>query len=201
MTVFVQSVISGILVGGVYALIGIGLTMIFGVMRVINFAHGDLLMLGMYATWLVFTKLGIDPFVSIVITAPLLFLWGAFLQLVFINRVLNALPQNQILLTIGLGLVMSNSVMLAFTSDYRILTTTYSSSSFDVGGISISQPLLVGRGYQGHLLIMWWPPACIASRPDGAKASDVWPHRRAPIRSVSLLRWSRCRRWLTCRWP
>ena len=131
MTVFVQSVISGILVGGIYALIGIGLTIIFGVMRVINFAHGDLLMLGMYATWLAFTRLGIDPFVAIVLTAPLLFLWGAFLQKVFINRVLNALPQNQILLTIGLGLVMSNSVMLAFTSDYRILST-----SFGFGGLN-----------------------------------------------------------------
>jgi branched-chain amino acid transport system permease protein len=99
-------------------------------------------MLGMYATWLVFTFLGVDPFLSIVITAPLLFLWGAFLQKVFINRVLNALPQNQILLTIGLGLIMSNTMMLAFTSDYRILTTSYSSSSFTVGGISISEPLL-----------------------------------------------------------
>lgn len=143
MTVFLQSVISGILVGGIYALIGIGLTIIFGVMRIINFAQGELLMLGMYATWIVFTWLGIDPFVSIVITAPLLFLWGAFLQKTIINRVLNALPQNQILLTIGLGLIMSNTIMLAFTSDYRILTTSYSSSSFSVGGISISQPLLV----------------------------------------------------------
>jgi branched-chain amino acid transport system permease protein len=142
MTVFLQSVISGILVGGIYALIGIGLTIIFGVMRIINFAQGELLMLGMYATWIVFSWLGIDPFLSIVITAPLLFLWGAFLQKTIINRVLNALPQNQILLTIGLGLIMSNSVMLAFTSDYRILTTSYSSSSFSLGGISISQPLL-----------------------------------------------------------
>jgi branched-chain amino acid transport system permease protein len=142
MTVFMQSVISGILVGGVYALIGIGLTIIFGVMRIINFAQGELLMLGMYATWIVFSWLGIDPFLSIVITAPLLFLWGAFLQKTIINRVLNALPQNQILLTIGLGLIMSNSIMLAFTSDYRILTTSYSSSSFSLGGISISQPLL-----------------------------------------------------------
>src|SRR5512142_968171 len=142
MTVFLQSVLSGILVGGVYALIGIGLTIIFGVMRVINFAHGDLLMLGMYATWLAFTRLGIDPFLSIVITAPALFLWGAFLQKVFVNRVLNALPQNQILLTIGLGLVMSNTVMLVYTSDYRILTTSYSSSSFRVGPLSVSTPLL-----------------------------------------------------------
>jgi branched-chain amino acid transport system permease protein len=142
MMVFLQSVLSGILVGGVYALIGIGLTIIFGVMRVINFAHGDLLMLGMYATWLIFTKTGVDPYVALLATAPLLFLWGAFLQKVFINRVLNALPQNQILLTIGLGLIMSNSMMLIFTSDYRILTTSYSSSSFDVLGLSVSQPLL-----------------------------------------------------------
>jgi branched-chain amino acid transport system permease protein len=142
MTVFLQAMLSGILVGGVYALIGVGLTIIFGVMRVINFAHGDLLMLGMYATWIVFTQLGWDPYVSIVLTAPVLFLWGAFLQRVFVNRVLNALPQNQILLTIGLGLIMSNGIMLAFTSDYRILTTSYSSSSFFLGDVSVSRPLL-----------------------------------------------------------
>src|SRR5476651_2281132 len=98
MSIFVQSLISGILIGGVYALIGIGLTIIFGVMRVINFAHGDLLMLGMYATYFLFTQFHIDPFVSIVITMPLMFLYGAFLQRFFINRVLDALPQNQILL-------------------------------------------------------------------------------------------------------
>jgi branched-chain amino acid transport system permease protein len=143
MVVFFQSLISGILIGGVYALIGIGLTIIFGVMRVINFAHGDLLMLGMYATYFLFTLLHIDPFVSIVITIPLMFLFGAFLQKVFINRALNALPQNQILLTIGMGLVMSNTIMLAFTSDYKILSTSYSSSSVTVLGISISSPLVV----------------------------------------------------------
>ncbi len=142
MIVFLQSTLSGILVGGIYALMGIGLTLIFGVMRVTNFAHGELLMLGMYATWLIFTGLHLDPFLSIVLVAPALFLWGALLQKAIINRVLNALPQNQILLTIGLGLIMSNSVMLMFTSDYRILTTSYSSSSYKLGGLSISQPLL-----------------------------------------------------------
>jgi branched-chain amino acid transport system permease protein len=143
MSIFFQSLISGILIGGVYALIGIGLTIIFGVMRVINFAHGDILMIGMYATYYVFTLLHIDPFLSIVITIPLMFLFGAMLQKVFINRVLDALPQNQILLTIGLGLIMSNTVMLAFTSDYKILTTRYSSSSVKLLGISISSPLVI----------------------------------------------------------
>jgi branched-chain amino acid transport system permease protein len=143
MAVFLQSMISGILIGGVYALIGIGLTIIFGVMRVINFAHGDLLMIGMYMTYFLFALLHIDPFVSIIVTIPFMFLFGAFLQKVFINRVLGALPQNQILLTIGMGLVMSNAVMLAFTSDYKILSTTYSSASFNIFGISISSPLLI----------------------------------------------------------
>lgn len=143
MIVFLQSLLSGVLVGGVYALIGIGLTIIFGVMRIINFAHGDLLMVGMYLTFFIYTLLGIDPFLSILISIPLMFLLGAFLQKAFVNRVLNALPQNQILLTIGLGLVMSNTAMLLFTSDYRILTTSYSSGSVSLGGLSISTPLLV----------------------------------------------------------
>jgi len=143
MTVFVQSLLSGILVGGVYALTGIGLTLIFGVMRVINFAHGDLLMVGMYLTFYLFTLAGIDPFLSIVIVIPIMFLFGAFLQTVFIQRVLNALPQNQILLTIGLGLIMSNMVLLIFTSDYKILSTTYSSGTVMLGGIPFSQPLIV----------------------------------------------------------
>jgi branched-chain amino acid transport system permease protein len=143
MIVFFQSLISGILVGGVYALIGIGLTIIFGVMRIINFAHGDILMVGMYLTYELFTHLGIDPFVSILFTIPLMFLFGGFLQKFFINRVLNALPQNQILLTIGLGLIMSNTMMLIFTSDYKILTTPYSSSSIKILGLSISEPLAI----------------------------------------------------------
>jgi len=142
-SVLLQALISGILVGGVYALIGIGLTIIFGVMRVINFAHGDLMMVGMYLTYFIFTLAGIDPFVSIIITIPLMFLFGGILQKLFINRILGTLPQNQILLTIGLGLVMSNAAMLAFTSDYKILTTSYSSASITLGGISISQPLAV----------------------------------------------------------
>src|SRR6266567_4531659 len=139
-TVLLQAIISGILIGGVYALIGIGLTIIFGVMRVINFAHGDIMMVGMYLTYFLFTLAGVDPFLSVIVTMPLMFLFGALLQKLFINRILGALPQNQILLTIGLGLIMSNSMMLAFTSDYKILTTKYSSSSVTVAGISISLP-------------------------------------------------------------
>jgi len=143
MTIFLQSLLSGVLIGGAYALIGVGLTIIFGVMRIINFAHGDLVMLGMYASYFLFTLGNVDPFVSIVFVFPLLFLFGAILQKTVINQVLNALPQNQILLTIGIGLILSNTMMLLFTSDYRIISTTYSSGSFQLGGISVSTPLLL----------------------------------------------------------
>ncbi len=142
MQFLLQSLLSGLLVGGVYALIGIGLSLIFGVMRVINFAHGDLMVVGMYLTWGLFAVFKIDPYLALVVVIPAMFLFGGLLQKVFINRVLDALPQNQILLTIGLGLIVSNILMMAFTSDYRILTTSYSSASFTVGGISVSQPLL-----------------------------------------------------------
>ncbi len=143
MTIFLQSLLSGVLIGGAYALIGVGLTIIFGVMRIINFAHGDLVMLGMYASYFLFTLGNVDPFVSIIFVFPLLFLFGAILQKTVINKVLNALPQNQILLTIGIGLILSNTMMLLFTSDYRIISTTYSSGSFRLGEISVSTPLLL----------------------------------------------------------
>jgi branched-chain amino acid transport system permease protein len=143
MTIFLQSLLSGVLIGGAYALIGVGLTIIFGVMRIINFAHGDLVMLGMYASYFLFTLGHVDPFVSVIFVFPLLFLFGAILQKTVINKVLNALPQNQILLTIGIGLILSNTMMLFFTSDYRIISTSYSSGSFRLGEISVSTPLLL----------------------------------------------------------
>ena len=157
MMILIQALISGILIGGVYALIGIGLTLIFGVMRIINFAHGELLMLGMYAAYYLFALLHVDPFLSVVIVAPLLFLFGALLQKTILNRALQALPQNQILLTIGIGLILSNAVMLAFTSDYKILTTTYSSASVSAGGISISTPLLISFAITGAITAaLYW---------------------------------------------
>ena len=157
MQVLMQSIISGVLIGGVYALIGIGLTIIFGVMRVINFAHGDIMMIGMYLTYNLFTLIGIDPFASVLITIPLMFLFGGFMQKVFINRVLNSLPQNQILLTIGLGLIMSNTMMLIYTSDYKILTTSYSSSSVNILGISVSEPLFISFIITAAItLLLYW---------------------------------------------
>lgn len=141
---FLQPLLSGILTGGVYALAGMGMSLVFGVMNISNFAHGDLMMLGMYMAFFAFTLLHIDPYVSLVLIIPTAFLFGFMLEKLFINRVIHHPHQNQILLTIGLGLIMSNTALLAFTSDPKILTTTYSSSAFNLpGGISLSVPLLI----------------------------------------------------------
>ncbi len=141
---FLQPLLSGILTGGVYALAGMGMSLVFGVMNISNFAHGDLMMLGMYMAFFAFTLLHIDPYVSLVLIIPTAFLFGFMVEKLFINRVIHHPHQNQILLTIGLGLIMSNTALLAFTSDPKILTTTYSSSAFNLpGGISLSVPLLI----------------------------------------------------------
>ncbi|MBV5303652.1 MAG: branched-chain amino acid ABC transporter permease [Chlorobium sp.] len=141
---FLQPLISGILTGGVYALAGIGMSLVFGVMNISNFAHGDLMMLGMYLAFFSFTLLHIDPYISLVLIIPIAFMFGYMMEKVFINRVIHHPHQNQILLTVGLGLIMSNTALLAFTSDPKILTTTYSSSAFNLfGDISVSVPLLL----------------------------------------------------------
>ena len=141
---FLQSLLSGILTGGVYALAGIGMSLVFGVMNISNFAHGDLMMLGMYLAYFAFTLLHIDPYLSLLLIIPTAFLFGFIIEKVFIHRIISHPHQNQILLTIGLGLIMSNTALLAFTSDPKILTTSYSSSAVHIlGGISLSVPLLL----------------------------------------------------------
>ncbi|TLU83142.1 MAG: branched-chain amino acid ABC transporter permease [Chlorobium sp.] len=141
---FFQSLISGILIGGVYALAAMGMSLVFGVMNISNFAHGELMMLGMYMAYYLFTLLNIDPFLSLLIIMPLTFVFGYVIEKTMIDRVMDHPSENQILLTVGFGLIMSNSALLAFTSDPKILTTSYSSSSIALpGGISVSIPMLL----------------------------------------------------------
>jgi branched-chain amino acid transport system permease protein len=137
-----QTVVSGLLTGGIYALIGIGLTIIFGVMRVVNFAHGALVMAAMYATYFLYTELRIDPFLSLLVVMPAMFVAGAAIQKAFIAPVLKAPERNQILLTEGISIVLINAALLAFTANYLTMTTSYAGASINLGGVSISLPQL-----------------------------------------------------------
>jgi branched-subunit amino acid ABC-type transport system permease component/ABC-type branched-subunit amino acid transport system substrate-binding protein len=135
-----QTVASGLLTGGIYALIGLGLTIIFGVMRVVNFAHGALVMVGMYATYFLFTYLHIDPFLSLLIVIPVMFAAGAIIQKTLIAPVLDAPERNQILLTEGVSILIINIALLAFSANYLTMTTAYAGATVHFGGVSLSLP-------------------------------------------------------------
>jgi branched-chain amino acid transport system permease protein len=141
--VLAQALVSGILIGGLYALISVGLTLIFGVMKIINFAHGDLMMIGMYLTYWMFTLYDIDPYVSLIVTIPTLFVIGSLIQKHLINRVLDAPQTSQLFLTLGLMLITQNATLLFWKANYRAIRTTYTGSVFNLGGVFISIPRLV----------------------------------------------------------
>lgn len=147
MTLFGQTVLCGILLGGMYALIAIGMTLIMGVMKIINLAHGALVMLGMYVTYVCFEEFGIDPYLGIFIAMPALFLLGCLIQRYAINRLVEVdsiLPQNQVLLTVGIMLVMTETARLIFKSDYRSVATGYSGKTIFIADMSISVAMVIG---------------------------------------------------------
>lgn len=136
-----QVVVSGLLAGGLYALVALGLSLVFGVMRVINVAHGTLLMLGAYVTYWMFALLGMNPFVSLVVSIPVLFAVGVVLQKLFVHRVVYAPELSSLLLTFGISIVIANVAMLAWSADYR--SVEFLTGSFVVGEIAFSKPRLI----------------------------------------------------------
>jgi branched-chain amino acid transport system permease protein len=137
-TVILQSIVSGILMGGVYALAAAGLTLIFGVMKIINFAHAALMMIGMYITYWLFTLLGIDPYLSILVSMPALFLIGAFLQRFLLSYIIDAPEHNQLLLTLGIAIVLENLCLVLWSPDTRTVNVSYVVSTLSVGSAKVS---------------------------------------------------------------
>ncbi len=146
MEVFLQTLVAGILKGGLYSLIGIGMTLIMGVMGIINLAHGQLMMVAMYVTFVCFHYLGIDPYIALVISMPALFFLGMAIQKFTLNPLMEVesiLPENQVLMTVGIGMVLTEIARFIFTSDYKSVSTKYSNATFFIGDISFSVALTV----------------------------------------------------------
>jgi branched-chain amino acid transport system permease protein len=157
--VFIQAVIDSILLGGIYVLMAIGLSLSFGVTRLINFAHGEVVMLGGYGAFWLFTLLHIDPLVALLPLAPLGALLGALLFRTAVTRVIAAPRVNQILLTFGLALVLQNVALLLWTGDERSVGPDYASRSLDLGaGLVVPVASLVAFGVAAVLvagLFVW----------------------------------------------
>jgi branched-chain amino acid transport system permease protein len=145
MQILLQTLVAGVLKGGLYALIGIGMTLIMGVMGIINLAHGQMMMLAMYVTY-VLNTLGVDPYLSLLVAMPALFLLGVAIQQYLLNPLMKAdtiLPQNQVLMTVGIGMVLTEVARYVFTSDYKYVKTSYSDATVMIGGISFSVALTI----------------------------------------------------------
>jgi branched-chain amino acid transport system permease protein len=140
-----QVVISGLLAGSLYAMVALGLGLIFGVMRVLNVAHGPLLMLGAYTTFGLFHWLGLNPYASLAISMPLLFVVGLVLQRFLVQRVVDAPELSSLLLTFGVSIGLVNIAHLAFTSDLR--SVEYLTGSFVIGDFAFSKSRVIACGF------------------------------------------------------
>ena len=129
--------INGILLGGLYGIMAIGMTLIWGVMNIVNIAHGPLIMLGAYVTFWMFSLWGWDPFLSLPVTILALFVYGYLLQRLILNLVVRAQLFLTLLITFGIEVAMVNLARILWSSDLRQVTPTYAGSNFSVGGLTI----------------------------------------------------------------
>lgn len=146
-----QALVSGLLLGGFYAVMVLGFSVIWGVMGVINLAHGEFLMIGAYMAWGLFRLLGLDPFASLLIILPLMFLIGYLLQVVLLNRILERPHLMALLVTFGVSIALANLFKIVFTSDPRNVPVAYNGSLELVG---ITFPIVKTIIFFVALLIM-----------------------------------------------
>src|SRR5216117_2589099 len=141
-----QGLLNGLLFGGVYSLMAVGLTLIFGVMRVVNFAHGDMMVWGMYLALLFSMRLGLDPYLSFVLCAAALFVLGFAIQRGLVHRIIDAPHEMQILLLLGVALVLENAALVAFGPEPQRVRSVLARATIWLGPIFIDVARLITFG-------------------------------------------------------
>ena len=142
-SVLFPSVLNGLTTGAVYALIALGLTLIYGVLHIINFAHGAALMVALYAVYLLKIRLGIDPYLAMPLLVVGMFAFGYVLQRGIINRASHGKDENILLVTLGLSIVLENLALVIFKSDTYSIDTPYTLTTIAIGPAMISLPKIV----------------------------------------------------------
>lgn len=144
LTVIAQAIVDGLLNAGIFGLAAVGLTLLFGVMRVVNFAHGELLMVGMYMTYVLFTALSIHPYLSVFVVVPALALLGVALYR-YLLRPLSTAPEHaQLLVTLGVSMILQNVMLAIFGADFRSTQIPLSNEAFIVGPVVLPATRLYG---------------------------------------------------------
>lgn len=138
-----QATLNGLMLGGVYSLMAVGLSLIFGVMRIINFAHGELMIWGMYLAYWLFTLGGLDPLLSLPLTTAAIFGLGYAIQRFLVNRILEVPEEMQVLLLLGVALILTNGALILFGPDSRRAPTAYALSTVWLGPVVLDVPRLL----------------------------------------------------------
>lgn len=128
-----QYLINGILLGGIYALLGVGMTMMFGIVKLTNLAHGEFIIMGAFGSTMLAQWLGIDPILTLIITVPLMFIIGVVLQTVLINRVMLQGSEPALLVTFGLSIILQDLFLLLFTADAQRANVPYNTKTIPLG--------------------------------------------------------------------
>ncbi len=137
------SFLNGLTTGAIYALVALGLTLIYGVLHIINFAHGAALMMALYGVYYLFVRLGLDPYMALPLMVPAMFLAGYFLYRWVIGRASGGRDENILLVTLGISIVLENLALLLFSSDTRTIDTSYTLATMEIAGAMISTPKVI----------------------------------------------------------
>jgi len=142
-SILLAATINGLLIGGIYTLVASGLTLIYGVLHIINFAHGSLLMLAMFGVYFLLTKLGVDPYLSLLVMVPAMFALGYVLYRSLIGRLAHGKDENILLITLGLSILIENLALMFFKGDTRTISVSYSDRMVELGPLLLSFPKIV----------------------------------------------------------
>ncbi|MCC6474757.1 MAG: branched-chain amino acid ABC transporter permease [Burkholderiales bacterium] len=137
MVLLLQVLVSGVLLGGLYALMALGLALVWGVLNIVNLSHGALIMLGAYATWFLYTGAHIDPFAALPIAAASLFALGYIIQRGILNLVIRGPMFNTLLITFGIEVILTYLAQLWFSADFRTINPSYAGSNHALGGLTV----------------------------------------------------------------
>ena len=156
MDLLAQVLINGVLLGGLYAVMALGLALVWGVLNIVNLAHGAFIMLGAYLAWHLYTYLGIDPFLGLPVTAIVMFGVGYALQRGLLNLVVRAPMFNTLLITFGLEVVLTYLAQLAFSADFRAINPPYAGNSIALGPLVVPLARLMAFGVAVVLTVGVW---------------------------------------------
>ncbi|GAA3855046.1 branched-chain amino acid ABC transporter permease [[Pseudomonas] carboxydohydrogena] len=156
MHLLIQILVNGVLLGGLYAVMALGLALVWGVLNIVNLAHGAFIMLGAYLSWHLYTYLGIDPFLGLPITAVAMFMVGYVMQRGLLNLVVKAPMFNTLLITFGLEVVLTYLAQLAFSADFRTINPSYAGDSIQVGTVVLPLARLLAFGIAIVLTLAMW---------------------------------------------